>query len=180
MPDMIRDGKGTGSLASVTDNRLDVSSRAQSRVYYTSRETGLAFTWSNLSYNYDANDTILLIKNTSRVNRLVITHFFLSGDTTTQFVLHSPTCSTPTGTEVIGVNSNRQSAELAEAEAVSDETTNTRANIVGSGFILAGMTLPIDTQGAIILGYNDCIAVDYVTDGGAALVTIGGFYERND
>jgi len=173
----IEDGKGSGEQVAVSDNKLEVDSSSMSRIYFRSKNQGDTFTWSNVSYDYDANDTILLVKNTSRTKTLVVTDIFISGDTTTPYAIHIPECDNPTGTSVTAVNPNRDSGEIADATAVSDETTNTQANVLFRGIALNNTVTPINTRGSIRLGLNDCVAVDFATDGTAAYVVIAGFYE---
>lgn len=173
----IEDGKGSGQNAGIKDNRLNVSSRINSRMYYVSRDDGIAFTWSNTTYDYDALDTILLVKNTSSTKKLVIERISVGGSTATEVIIHCPTCTTPTGTSITGTNTNRTSANVAEATAISDETTNTQSNKITSVKINGSNSGFLNVNGAIILGQNDCIAIDFVTDGTACYATIQGYYE---
>lgn len=167
----------SGDVAHV--NKLkELSTRATVR---TEQETisekgGLAFSWSNVTYNYTAADTILLVKNTSP-KKLHITEVSISGDTTSEWIIHCPTGVTPAGTAVTGVNLNRDSGNVAEATAKGDETDNTQANIVWHGNVLANTTHEIEFQGALVLASADSIGVDVVTVGAAAYVTIIGYYD---
>jgi len=181
MPDTIKSGVGNGYLAEVTkNNKLRTYSTRQAEVAFESETNGQAYTWTNVSYDYAAGDTILLLKNTSPTKNLLIQAITISGDTATTVTIHSPACLNPTGTVVTGVNLNRQSGNTAEATAICDETTNSQANII-TVTKHNGSTLNImPIEGAVVLGLNDCIAVDFTTDGGAANVTIRGYYHEVD
>ena len=79
-------------------------------------------------------------------------------------------------TAVIGVNLKRASSLLASATAIRDETNNTQANIISRTIITANQSFKIDLNDSVVLGLNNCIAIDFTTDGGACYVTIFGFY----
>jgi len=173
----IEDGKGSGYLTGVTsENKLRTYATIEDEVSYESETNQQAYTWTNVTYNYSANDTILLVKNTNNTENLIIDLIVISGDTSTTITIHSPNCGTPTGTTVTGTNLNRTSSLTADAIAKSNEATNTQDNIIAIAKINGSNAAILPVQGAIVLGLNDCIAVDFTTDGGAANVTIRGYY----
>lgn len=177
----IEDGKGKGYSWSISsDNRGQVNANIDNRIYYFSRDLGNAYSWSNISYDYDAGDTILLVRNDDTDYGLVITKIYINGSTATEVVIHSPTTTfTPTGTAVTGINLNRTSGKLALATAKADETGNTQGYVIWRGYITANaQPLELDLYDAIILGYANSIGVDFVTDGTAARVTIIGFFDK--
>jgi len=177
MPDMIKDGKGSGFLAQVNDeNKLRTYSTTESEISYESETNFRSYSWTNVTYNYTAGDTILLVKNTSITANLIIDKIVVSGDVETEVVIHSPTCTTPTGTAVTGVNLNRTSSLTASATAKANESTNSQANPIWKGRIDGNSTLNIELHGSIILGLNNCIAIDFTTVGSACNVTILGYY----
>lgn len=173
----IVDGKGSGRRAEVDNKHRIKTLSTQISEMHDSAADGLAYSWSNVTYNYDAADTILLVKNTSSTRTLEIIEIDVAGDTATEVIIHCPAdVTSPTGTAVTGVNLNRTSGLTAEATAIADETTNTQANVIWRGRIAANTTFRL--EGFICtLGLNDSIAVDFVTDGGACNVTITGHYE---
>ena len=176
----IVDGTGNGTVAEVNkDNQLATMSVIETEFEFVSKKRGLSFSWSSGTYDAAANDTILLIKNTSSNYNLHIDGIWLSTDTETRVVIHVPTTEvTPTGTSVTGTNLNINSSNVAEATAIRDETNNTQGNIVWSGEIQAtGEPFFIDLAGALILGTNDSIGVDYVADVAACDVTITGHFQ---
>jgi len=171
----IEDGEGTGSLVGVDTHRLKTSSRNNPRIWYESVEHGQAFTWSNATYDYDAADTILAVQNDSATKLLHIYQIHIEGDTETAFTIHCPKNVTMAGTAVTGVNLNRTSANVADATAKADETGNSQANVIYRSLMLAKTKQIIEIPG-LVLGKNDVIAVDFTTDGGAALVDIVGYF----
>jgi hypothetical protein len=173
----IEDGKGRGYSVEVTsDNKLVVSARTMTRGAYVMRDNGQTYSWQNLTYDYAAAETILLVKNTSTMT-LYIDRIRCSGDTATEVVIHSPVCDTPTGTAVTGVNLNRMSGNVAGAIAKANESTNSIANAITRQLVTANTTILFEYEGMIALGQNNCIAVDFVANGGSAFVTIIGWFE---
>lgn len=172
----LEDGQGTGELVGVSDHRLKTSSRSNIRMWYVSLDNGLAFTWSNATYDYAAADTILAVQNDSTTRKLHIHEIHILGDTESAFTIHCPRNVTMAGTTVTGVNLNRTSANVAEATAKANETGNTQANVIYRSLLLAKTKQVIDMEG-LILGKNDVIAVDITADGGAAYVVIFGYFE---
>lgn len=175
---LINDGTGKGYKAKVNeDNRLSVESVILSTLQNKAEIEGMAFSWSNISYDYDALDTILLVKNISDVYNLHITKVIFAGDATTEIVVHSPICAVPTGTAVVGTSLNRNMNKIASATSIADETTNTQANVILRARMLANVQFMIDLEGAVILGRDQCIAVDFTDAGTACNVTIFGYFK---
>ena len=174
---LFEDGTGAGYAVKVTKrNRMTVDSVNQPKMSLVSNDDGLAFSWTNASYDYDAGDTIILIKNTSTTHNLIIDDIIIAGDTATIATVHFPVCDTPTGTSITGVNLNRTSGKTADATAIGDETTNSQGPIYHNIFIEANKTYEHDAGDSIVLGTNNCIAVDFVANGTAAYCTIEGFF----
>lgn len=175
----IEDGKGKGYIAEVDEyNRLATLAVTETELISES-EDGNAYSWSNISYDYAAADTILLVRSDSPTAVLHIDHIYLHGSTATEVVIHSPTATfTPAGTAVTGVNLNRTSGKVALATAKANETGNVQGAVLWRGAIAgAGVdSVMIDIGSAIVLGNEQSIGVDYVTDGTAARVTIIGHY----
>ena len=158
--------------------RFRTFATSETELSWASQQNGDAYTFMNVSYDYAALDTILLVENTSETKDLVIHRIFVQGDTATEFQIQCPIVSfTPTGTAVTGKNINRRSNNSASATAIADETANAQGDIIFNGWIVAGAApfgLPID--GSIILGQGNSIGIDYVTDGGEARVGIVAYY----
>jgi len=168
----------SGMFAKVNqDNMLHVYSVTNPRFADAAARHSQAYSWSNATYDYTALDTILLVKNEDPDRYLRIGPIWISGDTATEFIVHCPTCATPTGTAVTGVNLDRRSNNIAKATAIGNESTNSQANVILRGRGLANFSFDFDFFGAIVLGEDQCIAVDFTTDGGAANITILGYYQ---
>lgn len=177
----IEDGKGRGFVAQVdSEGHLVVDALTITDMAHTSEEHGLSFSWASGSYNpATGDDTILLVKNTSTTRKLFIKGITISTAAETRVVVHLPTTEvTPAGTTITGINLNTNSNNVAEASAKRDETNNTQGDIIWSGEIQAA-TNPYDIQlfGAVIIGQNRSIGVDFVADPTACDVTIVGYFE---
>jgi len=151
----------------------------KNHLLHSSVVDGGAYSWTNVTYNYDAADTILAVQNTSTTQNLHIDQIWCHGDTTTRVIVHTTSEDgfTIAGTTVTGVNLNRSSSNTASATAKADETGNTQGNILWAGSIAADSATPVLVNAGIVLDLNDVIAVDFTDDGGEALVTIIGHYE---
>jgi uncharacterized protein YjbI with pentapeptide repeats len=174
------DGKGNCYVAEVNkDNQLSTFSITETEFEFVSKEKGLAFSWASGTYDPDAGDTVLLVKNTSSTKNLHIDTITISTDTETRAVIHVPTADvTVAGTTITGVNLNLTNSNVAEASAARDETGNTQGNVVWSGEVQANSDpFLVDFAGALILGANNSVGVDFVSATTACDVTITGHYQ---
>jgi len=172
----LQDATGSNAWQGVDcENRAKVYATTESEISHESETNKRAYSWTT-SYNYDAGDTILLLKNTSSTLNLIIDKIMISSDTATKFIIHFPTGTTLAGTTITGVNSNRSSNNTPDASCYSDETGNTQGDIFGQGYVGAGGNALLPIDGAIILGVNNEIAIDFVTAGTLGMVTIRGYY----
>ena len=176
----LESGNGNGQQVGVNRNRLDVNAKTNGRATYVSREDGACYFWTH-AYNYAGADTLLWLANTSTTKNLHIEKVHVLGDTATQFTIHSPAYAAPAGTAVTGTNSNRTSGNVADASCYGDETNNSQLNMLVQGLLTAGgAEHDFSVDGKLILGYHDCIAVDFVTAGGLGAITIVGYYEDRE
>jgi len=174
---LMEDGRGSGRKAEVDKHyRLTTYCTVVNEVSHQSEQHGAAYTWTH-DYNYDAADTILWLRNDSTTQNLLIDKIVMASNVATQVTIHSPTGTTAAGTEIIGVNLNRQSGNVALATAKGDETGNTQANVIVEALVPANIPAIMPVEGAIILGYFDEIAVDFVTVGTMGTVTFRGYYK---
>ncbi len=178
MPDTIKSGD-SGNIAKVTDdNKLRTYTTIESEISYESETNKRGYTWTS-AYDYDAGDTIILLKNTSSTLNLIIDAMAFSSNVSTQFISHFPENTTLAGTVVTGVNLNKSSNSTSDSSCYGDETGNARGDIIVQGFILANTSMVLPFDGAVVLGINDEIAVDFVTAGTMGMVTIRGYYHSN-
>lgn len=163
----LEDGKGSGRSVQVNDdNQLMTKSITEAEIEFVSEAEGLTFAWCSGTQATSAGDTILLVKNTSTTKTIRIDTVTMSADTDTRAIIHVPTSevTSPTGTAVTGTNLNITSSNVADASAIRDETTNSQGNIVWSGEIYATeRPVMVEFNGALILGTNDSVAIDYVS-----------------
>ena len=144
-------------------------------------ERGDAFSWTNVTYDPDAADTIILIRNDHTTKNLHILGFSFNGDTASTIKCHltDKTNPTPAGTlSIVGVALNSILGGIPLATAFGDETANTQGNIVYNFKIEANKHYDIDLHGAVILGTNNSFAIDYVSAATAAFTTVLGYYKE--
>ena len=174
---IIRDPNTQAGAAVDTKFRLKTKTITSLEIHDAS-DDGNAYSWASGTYDYDAADTILLIKNTGDAV-LDIQGIWLSGDTDTVVQVHLVTDDvTVAGTTITGTNLNTSSSNVAAASAARDETGNTQGNLIWTAEIYAASgPVYINLLGAVVLAKNKSIGVDYVTNGAACDVTIWGFFD---
>ena len=159
----------------------------KNHLLHSSLVDGQAYTWANATYDAAANDTILLVKNTSTTQNLHIDQIWCHSDVTTVIRVHVPRDAssavvTPAGTTVTGVCLNVAKGNTASATAMADETdndiTDAATKIIWAGSIPADNSTPVLINSGLVISSLECIAVDYVEDAGEAYVTIIGHYEN--
>lgn len=178
MATSILDGKGRGFVAAVTEeNQLDVHAVVETELHDRAEE-GQAFTWASGTYSAAQDDTILMLKNTGDVP-LHITDMWIGSNTDTRVVVHIPTSEvTMAGTIITGVNLNTGRNDVADADARRDETGNTQGDLVWTAETFAiGDPLHILWGGALILGKNKAVGVDFTVAASAIDVVFWGFFE---
>ncbi len=178
IPILGSDGKVITSGQSGSSRRLDVSSRSDSRTFYTSRDAGQAYTWTGL-YNSANDETVLLVKNTSTTLTLVIVHMEVVSDATTRVRIHLPTTEvTPAGTIITGINLNTASTNAAPADARQNETNNSIGDVIEDTLIPANEPHEIEYDNGLRITQNKSLAIDVATGattlGGATIV---GYFE---
>jgi len=160
----------------------------KNHLLHSSLVDGQAYSWVNATYNADANDTILLVKNTSTTQNLHIDQIWCHSDVTTVIRVHVPRDAssavvTPAGTAVTGVCLNVAKGNTASATAMADETdndiTDAATKIIWAGSIPSDNSTPVLINSGLVISSLECIAVDYVEDVAEAYVTIIGHYEKS-
>ena len=177
----ISDGKGGGTLAEVRKHRLQVDAASESALERHSRD-GNSYSWTNVTYNMTAADTIIAIRNTSATKNLHIEKVFMSSDTV-QVAAHHVTQGSAAlaGTLITGTNLNFGSGNVAEADARGDETTNSSQGIVILQTELQAAKMEeVDWEGALILGTNDAYGIDFPTDAAIVYITVWGYFEDKE
>lgn len=174
---LIEDGKGSGRKAAVdTGFRLTVKAITEPEIEQAS-EDGQAYVWATDLVNIDADDTVILVKNTSDTNLHIEAVAISNGALASEYTLHLPTTEvTVTGVTVTGVNLNTGSANVADASAASDETNNTQGDVLATRFMEVDSSTTILTPG-LILAKNKSLALDVVLDTAESAASILGHYE---
>ena len=172
-------GASNSQKANVADNALLV--RPYDDFEYAKAQ-GDAYSWSSLTYDPDANDTILGVQNNSSTKHLYIHQITVTCDTITQFVVHTESGVTMTGTAVTGVNLDRSCTTLAAATAKADETGNGQQAAGYTGRIYtarvgANGLVVLEPKGSIILPNDWMIGVDFTTAATAGNVSIIGYFK---
>ena len=149
---------------------------SETELEHESATNGAAYTWASDSVNPSADDTILLLKNTSDT-ALHLENVNVSGDADSEYTVHLPTSEvTPTGGSLVtGTNLNTGSSNVADAVARSLETNNSQGNVLYS-LNLAGSVMAIVDLRGVILGKNKSIGVDTVIATTLSSVSITGHY----
>ncbi len=170
----IKDGGGANPDARTTkDGKLETQAVSITEFEHESEESGNSYSWCSDSINIDANDTVLLLKNTGSES-LHMDRVVISASTDSEFTVHLPTVEvSPTGTTVSAVKLNTGKVGAPEVDARSDETNNAQGDVIESFFTLASKRLTIDLTG-IILAKNKSIAIDQVADTALASATFYG------
>ncbi len=149
----------------------------QTELVHESEENGSAYNWSTDLVNIDANDTVLLIKNTSDNHLHIDSIRIANGSTASEYTIHLPTADvTVTGTTVTGTNLNTASSNVASSSAASDETNNSQGNVIETVFLSIDSNIEIGELG-LILGKNKSVAIDVVAATTETAVTIVGHFE---
>ena len=140
-------------------------------------ELGLAFEWPSADADIDTGDSILTLKNTSE-NFLVLTgitgipanvaaiYTYYRGNSETALV----------GTAVVGVNINGAFAsQTFKHEVKSDETALADATLTG-GFAVSTVESHEHSLAGHILGFNDFIQINQITECTSGRVVLKGFF----
>ncbi len=166
-----------------SEGQLETFSISVDEFENVSARSRLSFAWSLVPKNSDNGDTVMLVRNDSSDLVLHISHIITQSDLNTMVQIHTTdgAAFTPTGLAVVGVCLNRTGPRDADATAIGDETQNAQGNIIWQHEIIADIPTFIDLHGAVLLGKNQSIAIDYTT-GSTALctATVYGFYAIPD
>ena len=123
---ILEDGMGTGKKASVSiNNRLNTSSKTESRIYYHSRDDESAYSVYG-KRNFVAADTeenILYIKNIGNNDLYIKSIMFSTDSDLAKIEVFFAATSISGGEEIIPLNMNRGSANESETECLHGGST---------------------------------------------------------
>jgi hypothetical protein len=178
----IEDGRGTGQTVGVsaTGNRLSVSSRADERIYYVSRDNGDAYSFISIDVPGADGEHNFYIKNTSTTQKLYIKEVTISHQTLGTFKINKMS-GTATGTSFSGTNLNFLSGNTAAAQLVGNGSVAgaTSTSTIWAGQVNKDVSKVIDFHDSLILGQGDAIGIQTVIRGAAvtANFNVVGFYD---
>lgn len=181
----LENGTGASIAAKVNaSNQLETYAVGVSAMHDATLR-GDAFSWTAVTENLAALGTALCVVNQSTTRKLIISSVYTYSDVPSLHKIHCPAPVTWAGTATVGVNLNREkSATLADAVAYGNESANAFA-AANTILTLASNELTTDQYGimvdlllggALILEYDDAIAVDIVADSAAFTCTISGYF----
>jgi hypothetical protein len=161
----IEDGKGKNGDASVsTAQRLNVSSKTKNRLFYISRDDGLAFNAIMPSYSATAGDYVFYIKNTSSDKNLYLNHLEFHSLNAATWKILQVTGTAAAGTTITPSNLNLGTQRTAEVISMGGGATITGLTIgnqMGTHRTEATGEAGMDWGGGLILAPNTAIAVEY-------------------
>ena len=173
------EGATGGNVLNVdVDGRAETTSVIQNSLeHYT--DSGDSWAWSNVTYDPDAADTIILVQNTHATKDLYISQIHFSSDTASEVIVHltNGATFTPTGTAIVATTLINNVGGIPFGTAVGDETANAQGNIIFHTKVLANVPNQFDMNNAVVLGNNQSIGVDLVAAATAAYATIWGYYK---
>lgn len=175
----LQDGKGRNGEAAVSsDQRLDVNSKSADRIYYKSRDDGLAFNAVYDGITAAAGDYVSYLKNTSTTRNLHVSTIEYHSSQNAKWLVWSVTGTADSGESITPTNLNLSSGVSAEVTAMAGNTPIsglTAVSKLGTHRSQAESESEMDYRGALILGPGDAIAVEY-DSGGTGDVTIDTFF----
>jgi hypothetical protein len=181
----IEDGKGKNGDVGVSKNqRLDVSARSNNRIFYASRDDGLAYRAVYAGMTLAAGDICAYLKNTSSTRFLFVNHIELNAVQAVTWKVFQVTGTAADGELITPSELNLSKAIPAEAIAMAGDTTISALSfttLLGVYRTGAGSGSEFEFHDALILGPGDAIAVEYdAGTGGLADVNIECHFEDFD
>ena len=116
------EGATGGNVLNVdVDGRAETTSVIQNSLEHYS-ESGDSWAWSNVTYDPDAQDTIILVQNTHATKNLYISQIQFSTSALTEVIVHltDGATFTPTGTAIVATNLNNNVGGIAFATAIGE------------------------------------------------------------
>lgn len=163
MAESILDGGSSGRKATVSSfNRLNVSAKTQPRLFYSSRDEGLAFNAISDCSSIVAGEYCFYLKNTSSTRNIFVQHIEFHSVEAVKWKIWKVT-GTAAGTTIDGNNLNLGSGIPAEISAYGDASVTglTIDYQVGIHRTTAGGEGEMDYTDALILTPGTAIAVEY-------------------
>ena len=161
----IEDGKGKNGDASVSSvQRLNVSAKSKNRLFYISRDDGLAFNAVMPSFSAAAGNIVYYLKNTSADKNIMIDSLEFHSLEAVHWKIFSVTGTAAGGTAITPANLNLGSGRAAEATVMGGGATVTgltNVHQIGTHRTQATGEADMDWGDGLILAPNTAIAVEY-------------------
>ena len=149
-----------------SDGRLDVSSRVDSRGYYTSRDQEQSYTLPFDHQGAVAAEFSLYIKNDSSTKTLVVSAIGLNTVEAARIKFKFVTGTAAGGSVITPTNTNKSSSHAADATCREGDSADAVTGLTADGeldFVYVQATgheqLRLDDR--IRLGQNDAVALEY-------------------
>lgn len=163
----IEDGKGKNGDASVSVvQRLNVSSKSKNRLFYISRDDGLAFNAIMPSFSAAAGNYVYYIQNTAADKNIYVDSLEFHSVEAAHWKIWQVTGTAAAGTTITSANLNLSSGRAAEATVMgggSSITGLTLGKQIGTHRTQATGESGMDWGGGLIIGPNNAIMVEYDT-----------------
>ena len=169
------------TLAGRDGQLLNVNARGSAQIYHA--EEPEAFGWTSITKNIDANDTAILITNTSTSKHLHIVRAYAYTDVPSAIDFFLPAYAAFTGTAITGVPLNRTSVTVAPVVALGDTTGDTLANILATLYTNETTTdqfgVWLELDGLLTLGYHDSFGIAFVAEPAVTNSAVIGYFHDN-
>lgn len=163
----LEDGKGkNGDMSVSPSQRGNVSSKTKNRLFYISRDDGLAFNAVMPSFNAASGNYVFYLKNTASDKNLMLNHVEFHSVQAVHWKVWEVTGTAAAGTAITPSNINLGSGRIAEATAMGGGATITGLTLgkqLGSHRTEATGEGDMDWGGGLILSPNTAIMVEYDT-----------------
>lgn len=168
-----------------SDGRLNVSSRADPRGYYNSRDVKRTFTVPFVCTTATAGEYFVYWKNTSTTRELVISSIGVNSSSNSTMKLWFVTGTASAGTAVVPTNMNKQSSNSAEAVAQEGAASSDGIQGLSTDGLIDFLAVPANShdefrlEDRLRLGEGDAIAVEFESGSANSTVegVIFGYYE---
>jgi len=161
----IEDGGGrNGDMRISASQRGNVSAKTKNRLFYISRDDGLAFNAIMPSFSAAAGNYVFYLKNTSDDKNMMINHIEYHALQAVQWSIFQATGTAASGTVITPANMNLGSGREAEAISMGGGATITGLTIgkqIGTHRTGAAETGEMSWGGGLILSPNTAIVIEY-------------------
>lgn len=161
----IEDGKGkNGDMSVSASQRGNVSAKTKNRLFYISRDDGLAFNAIMPSFSAAAGNYVFYIKNTSATRNMMIDSLEFHSLEAVHWKVYQVTGTAADGTTIVPSNLNLGKGLAAEATCMGGGATITGLTLgaqIGTHRTQATGEASMEWGGGLILQPNTAILVEY-------------------